>query len=388
MVHITGCDLVYPIPDTVQAGDLNLFALIPSNPAYWTGTKIAQLAPAFANFRPISITFSYIPQVAVTQSGTVYMGTLWNNAVPSENIQQSLYTSNGGATCQCYMPCDTTITLGSNLQQNLFTMNGSINPNTSPFLFMAGVAGADVIPGYFVVSYAFEFKNPLGQSWYFGRSPLLSVSELSDQVIHMNQSLVLMNQSKDFGPGTVLDLEGEDIYYHGTRVELDGADSVIMFYNDQSTAVPQPVEPPSPEQPSNLITQFRLGPTGALQPLSELTYTTGPFSGGYGFYLSELSAAPGMYVVAFGTITIGTGQPTWYYQSDEKDGLSFLDADGNFIFSVPSANVVSLSKSLFDQTQLTVTRAYAKGISGFPAVRAAAVARPHKIPEAASSREA
>lgn len=238
-VRVSGCDLVYPISDTVTQSDASVFAIIPANPAYWSGTKIGQFAPAYMNYRPISMTFSYIPQVAVTQPGTVFMGTLWNGAPSTDDIQQSLFTSNGGCLTQCYIPCDTSITLGSNLPQNLFTLAGSLNPDTNPFIFVAGVRPATVVPGYFYVSYTYEFKNPIGTAWKFFRSPPQKVGE-GPRSSDDNTSLVVLSKpiiSPDFGSssispipvGTILDLESDGVYYHGTKLSLHPDTLVLQF---------------------------------------------------------------------------------------------------------------------------------------------------------------
>lgn len=230
--RVAGCDLVYPMPDTIvtDSGD-SLFVVIPANPAYWSGTRIAQFAPAYMNYRPISMTFSYIPQVAVTQQGTVFMGTLWNGASPASNIQQSLFTSNGGCLTQCYVPCDTRISLGANLQQNLYTLNGDLNPDTNPFLFLAGIRGSDVVPGYFYVTYMYEFKNPIGQSWEYGVTSPLSTLPPNQP----NASLVLLTKSGNFGPGTIFDYELDGVKYRGSAVTLDPDSKFIMFSNGQAS---------------------------------------------------------------------------------------------------------------------------------------------------------
>lgn len=62
-MRVEGCDLVTSLSNDVLTtdGELSLFTCIPANPAYWTGTRIGQLAPAYVNYRPVSITFHYIP---------------------------------------------------------------------------------------------------------------------------------------------------------------------------------------------------------------------------------------------------------------------------------------------------------------------------------------
>lgn len=79
-VRVTGSDLVYAVPDTLATASSSsgVFCVIPANPAYWTGTRIGQLAGTYAQYRPIRLRFNYIPQVAVTTPGILVMGTLWN----------------------------------------------------------------------------------------------------------------------------------------------------------------------------------------------------------------------------------------------------------------------------------------------------------------------
>lgn len=233
----SGTDLIYPIPATISSSTDTLFAIFPCNPAYWSGTRIAQIAPAYQNYRPIRFRVSYIPQVAVTQPGTVFMGTLWNEGAPVNDIQQSLFTSNGGCLTQCYIPCDTTVALGSNLQQNLFQMTDSLNPDTCPFLFLAGVRGGEVVPGYFYVTYEYEFKNPIGRAWTFYNSGLTTYGSLPDVAQYNNQTIVLTSQLGNFGPGTQLDRESNGVFYHGSPVTTLVQDTpCILYANTQNNA--------------------------------------------------------------------------------------------------------------------------------------------------------
>lgn len=234
--RIAGCDLVYPIPAQLQENGDILFAVIPANPAYWIGTRVAQMAPAYMNYRPIRFTASYIPQVAVTEQGTVFMGTFWNGAAPTSNLQQSLFTSNGGLMTQCYVPADTTVRLGANLQQRLFTLNNALSEDTCPFIFLAGVRGTDVVPGYFYISYEFEFRNPIGSAWMYSASQPLTIAELSSVPTYMNMSLILLSGTSQFGPGTIVDYELDGkFYYHGSEIELDDSLSIQVFANEQTS---------------------------------------------------------------------------------------------------------------------------------------------------------
>lgn len=58
--------------------------------------------------------------------------------------------------------------LGSNLQYNLFQVSGFLSAQTNPFTFVAASQGTNsVVPGYFMVTYHYVFKNPIGSSWDF-----------------------------------------------------------------------------------------------------------------------------------------------------------------------------------------------------------------------------
>lgn len=231
---VSGCDLIYKIPATITSGGDALFSIIPANPAYWKGTRIGRVAPAYQTYRPIYFKVSYIPQVAVTQSGTVFMGTMWDMAPPGDNLQQSLLTSNGGQLTQCYIPADSTVRLGRNLQQNLFKTTGALDTDTCPFLFCVGVAGANVIPGYLYVSYTYDLRNPIGDAWTFINSGRTTLDNLPVQDNTSNGSIILVDQVGSLGPGTILDRESSGIYYHGSEVTIPEQTAVYYFNNFQT----------------------------------------------------------------------------------------------------------------------------------------------------------
>lgn len=342
--RVSGCDLVYPIPDSVEADGANIFALIPCNPAYWTGTRIAQFAPAYMNYRPLSITFSYIPQVAVTQAGTVFMGTVWNGAAPASNIQQSLVTSNGGCLTQCYVPCDTTINLGSNLPQNLFTLSGALGPDSSPFLFLAGVRGASVIPGYFYVSYTYEFKNPIGQAWDYGRSNVLTGSNIPTESSHPNSSLVLLSQSGAYGPGTIFDLENDGVFYQGTSVTLSPSSYVIEFFNQQAgqTALAR-VAPVTSE---HSIVAARTGSSSSIS-LSDFTFIPAgeALPAGVRIYITR-NTTPADTITFQSWGTSGTAATdTWFSGVVSSSFMSLVFGDGS---EISSNSAVRLPVDLVD----------------------------------------
>lgn len=287
---VSGCDLIYPIPATLAASSDTIFAMFPANPAYWMGTRISQFAPAYQNYRPLAFRVSYIPQVAVTQQGTVFMGTLWNEAAPADNIQQSLFTSNGGCLTQCYVPADTTIKLGRNLQQNLFTMNEALNPDTCPFMFLAGVRGADVVPGYFYVTYTYEFRNPIGSAWAFNTSGLTTVGSLPTLPTYANMTFVLAEQAGGFGPGTQLDLEIDGkVFYHGSEISLASTVTGVLYSNQQAAITTNTL--------ASYFSITSVSTGGTSKPLSEFLEPSGAVTlpvGSMGVYFLD-GASPVVY---------------------------------------------------------------------------------------------
>lgn len=43
-----------------------------------------------------------------------------------------------------------------------------MDQTTNPFVFVAGSQGTGVVPGYFMITYHYVFKNPIGSAWQFG----------------------------------------------------------------------------------------------------------------------------------------------------------------------------------------------------------------------------
>jgi len=169
-VKVTGRDLVYKIPsDIIDQEGTGIITVIPANPCYWLGTRIAALAQGYQNYRPLNMKFTYIPQCAVTQQGNVIAGTLWNQAPSNDNMQQSLRTSNGGQMSQCYKGFTSIVRLKSNLQYNLYKTAGQFDQESNPFLYIAMAVGCKqgddhIIPGYFYVTWSFLLKNPIGNT--------------------------------------------------------------------------------------------------------------------------------------------------------------------------------------------------------------------------------
>jgi hypothetical protein len=264
-VRVTGRDLVYQIPsDIVSQYNSDIITVIPANPCYWLGTRIAALAQGYQNYRPLSIKFNYIPQCAVTQQGNVIAGTLWNQAPSNVNLQQSLRTSNGGQLSQCYKPFTSIVRMKTNLQYNLYKTAGQFDQESNPFIYIAMSVGClnenkqNIVPGYFYVTWSFVLKNPIGNTNIFYNSGLKLYADTGNDFD--NDTVVFLNANESELPrGAILQLEkdeeGEPVAtYNGSYYDLKGDDLVWQFSN--STI--QNAEQPQPEPPSENVLYYNM----------------------------------------------------------------------------------------------------------------------------------
>lgn len=252
--RVSGSDLVYKIPDVLpMTSDSSVIAVIPSNPAYWLGTKIATIARGYQNYRPVRFTVHYKPHCAATQAGNVIGGTIYHETPAVDNLQQSLKTSNGGIMTQVFKPATAKVKVGSNLQKNLYRVGGDINDDSMPFYYIAIAIAckqgdARINPGYFYVDYTYIFKNPIGGSQQFANS---GVTKFTDQIGTMRKQNVktilcepFIAETLTLGIGTTLDVEysTEDqawrFYYNGTLINSPNT-YLWVLSNDQGNALNQ-----------------------------------------------------------------------------------------------------------------------------------------------------
>lgn len=169
-VEMEGEDLIIPVPEFSPNAGGGIFLSIPSNPLYWKGTRIAGIAKVYQQYRPIKFTVEYVPQVPVTYAGQVIYGTLWNNGVPTENLQQSLVTSNGGGMTTCYQRAFSHVKCNkSTLPMQYYNVHDIITePTAMPFMWHAYYSGATAdsakIPGYVLLKWKYVFNIGLGDT--------------------------------------------------------------------------------------------------------------------------------------------------------------------------------------------------------------------------------
>jgi hypothetical protein len=244
-MRVKGRDLVYSIPSTLNTeNNTDIITIIPANPAYWTGTRVSAIASGYQNYRPIKFNVSYVPQCAVTQQGNVIAGTLWAMAPSKQNLQQTLRTSNGGMLTQCYKPHTSRVQLKGNLQFNLFRMGGKFDQEANPFIFIAlSIATTDssnnrIIPGYFYVTYEYEFKNPIGNTVQYYNSNIVKKKLLEG---YTNVSAINLQQNS--APlGSILQYDDDEYSYNDDKISLT-PDSLLWYFANSDTTIKEENEP-------------------------------------------------------------------------------------------------------------------------------------------------
>lgn len=265
---VSGVDMVYKMTSEEQIMETDVLALIPANPAYWTGTRISALASVYQQYRPLKFTVQYIPSTGATRDGNIIAGSLWNMVPPSNGIEQALMGVPGSMTTQVFMKASARVPLKSNLPQNLFNIGGEFNDKSNPFIYVAlskgnVVDGKKYRPGFFVVHYTYLFKNPLPVSSVFENQGLVKYKDL---VYRTNTALYMCSDKDDQNPeDTQLDKfqliqvnrsGNEDANeLNGQFVSIDPESYVWVLsnYSKDDAQQPQPQPQPSPIITKNIV---------------------------------------------------------------------------------------------------------------------------------------
>lgn len=119
-------------------------------------------------------------------------------------------------------------------------MAGPFSRDTNPFIFLATVPGASVTPGYFFVSYSFDFWNPVGENWQYSTAGPVPVSTtpLAD-----NTTAVLLSEdaATHYGPGTVMVYAAGGWTVNGVPVTPDKS-TMVTYYASQQSSVYAPAQ--------------------------------------------------------------------------------------------------------------------------------------------------
>lgn len=285
-MRVRGKDLIYKIPDQLDNAPVSALTVIPANPAYWIGTRMAALASGYQNYRPLKFIVHYVPQCAVTQQGNVIGGTLWAMSPNTENLQQTLKTSNGGMLTQCYKNASALVRLGTNLQFNLFRMGGKFDQESNPFIYLAlGIAVLDsnknrINPGYFYLEYEYELKNPIGDTVKYYNSGLTQYQNYNTK--YVNETLINVTDGTT-NIGAIIQKDGNTTTWNDKPIVIEPADYVWFFCNQLVVLPPEPEpQPPTPEPRILTYTQEITGRNTFTLPGDKyvLLYVVNPFNSG------------------------------------------------------------------------------------------------------------
>lgn len=206
-IVVEGEDLIIPTPNTLptEAKAAQIFLLVPANPLYWVGTRISGIAAVYQQFRPLGFDVEYIPQVPVTCPGQVIVGTLWNNGSPTQTLQQTLMSSNGGNMRACYEKFHSHVICSKRtLPLNFYNVHDDLALNTSnPFYWMAHYSGAwhsnttptTSQPGWIYVKWKYAFSVGLGNRG----TEVVVYNQLDDQSVARINSRYNLGLSPGWG---------------------------------------------------------------------------------------------------------------------------------------------------------------------------------------------
>lgn len=166
--RISGFDLVSSALENYH----NISYFASANPITWVGTKIAGIARAYQNYRPIRFRIHYRPQIGSTVSYSMFIGTVWQgNVITSrEAIEPTLVTSPGGMYVPAWQISSTDVPLGSRLPMRMFPTRDA-NLTFTPFCVVCRAAegnstsDAVAMPGRIFIEYEYEFSNPIGSGY-------------------------------------------------------------------------------------------------------------------------------------------------------------------------------------------------------------------------------
>lgn len=253
-IRVQGYDLIYNIEDSIYDGP---FCVIPANPAYWEGTRVASIANAYSQYRPISIHFDYYPQVSTMTNGNIIAGTLWNNVPGNGATRQALATSNGGKLFPIYQKASINVKLKTNLQQNLFNFQGFLSNETNPFTFIAMSQNVNNIkPGYFMVHYVYDFKNPIGDGFEYA-TDVKTAGDVNIDDIWDNTTAMLLTETTLAAIGTKLLVQFIDgavqYFLGGSRIGI-AADVILKLFKSRSNLNSKYEEELNDDAESNVFT--------------------------------------------------------------------------------------------------------------------------------------
>lgn len=138
---------------------------LPLCPTKWSGTRASQLASAFTDQRPLSLTLEWMPSVATTTAGTITFGTVFSGArLPTAptyfEMSRCLSVTNGGFVTTIWSRAGSRIRLGTNLGRNNYPMY-QVDPDDIPLWICAASNDSTPNAGMLCITCQIALKNPI-----------------------------------------------------------------------------------------------------------------------------------------------------------------------------------------------------------------------------------
>jgi len=249
---VSGTDLVYKVPDVFISTGHKIIAVIPCNPAYWKGTRIATLATCYSQYRPLRFTVHYNPTLSAMDRGVVFAGAVTSNqSINPEYLEQTMATAPGNMNTQVAKPKSVSVPLGPALSKRLFNVGGDLDEDSNPFYYVGVAVGnfnqeERITPGYFWISYKFLFKNPLVSTSNFYNSGLTTYDKMSFKThtsllvcepfeYEVNQGGNIVNKQMNYFAQLQIDRNNTEVIiptYEDTYIPLKPDTKVWIFQSE------------------------------------------------------------------------------------------------------------------------------------------------------------
>lgn len=147
----------------VQMLNGNICWQVSVNPVGWAGTRVANVARTYSNYRPLRFVVHYMTNVATTQAGCLYFGTVWGDSVVDPVNPAGLLTSDGGTQFSVWKNQTCPISF-RNLPQRAFYTEDTHGTDSEPLTAVMTCQDPSnglvaIAVGSVFVEYEYEFAN-------------------------------------------------------------------------------------------------------------------------------------------------------------------------------------------------------------------------------------
>lgn len=201
--------------DELQAVDgLNVAAILPANPAYWTEWQVAKQARMYGRWSCTRLAVTYHPTVSEDTPGQAFISVLEGGPY-GRGLKNQLLVGNRSKFFRLTSRWNSNVRRDS----NFYRINGDPNPSSVGWLVILGFTGA-VVGGYFEVDYQYEFQNPSSVVSTFVMG--ITSGYEPDQMAGLHQGLWTLENVPGLGLCSYLDVDSGVVRKSGTEVHPAG----------------------------------------------------------------------------------------------------------------------------------------------------------------------